>query len=86
MRTVIEENSISTKLEMLKAKIKELESVIGQKQMKIDFQEKMIELAEKEYCVDIKKKNLVPNASLVLGRTDPTENKNVHVVFNSGNQ
>ncbi|WP_198510093.1 transposase [Leptospira noguchii] len=85
VRTVIEENSISTKLEMLKAKIKELESVIGQKQMKIDFQEKMIELAEKEYCVDIKK-NLIPNASLVLGRTNPTENKNVHVVFNSGNQ
>ncbi|EMO85765.1 hypothetical protein LEP1GSC070_2388 [Leptospira santarosai str. AIM] len=37
---------------MLKAKIKELESVVGQKQMKIDFQEKMIEFAEKEYSVD----------------------------------
>ncbi|EKO79226.1 hypothetical protein LEP1GSC068_1321 [Leptospira sp. Fiocruz LV3954] len=36
----------------MKSKIKELESVVGQKQMKIDFQEKMIELAEKEYCVD----------------------------------
>ncbi|ONF92324.1 transposase [Leptospira santarosai] len=56
VRTVIEENSVSTKLEILKSKIKELESVIGQKQMKIDFQEKMIELAEKEYSVDIKKK------------------------------
>ncbi|AIT10902.1 transposase [Leptospira santarosai] len=56
VRVVIEEDSVSSKLEMLKAKIKELESVVGQKQMKIDFQEKMIDLAEKEYCVDIKKK------------------------------
>ncbi|MDI7236794.1 transposase [Leptospira santarosai] len=85
VRVVIEEDSVSSKLEMLKAKIKELESVVGQKQMKIDFQEKMIEFAEKEYSVDIKK-NLVPNASLVLGRTNPPENKNVNVVFNSGNQ
>ncbi|EPG82882.1 hypothetical protein LEP1GSC048_3497 [Leptospira santarosai serovar Shermani str. 1342KT] len=29
-----------------------MESVVGQKQMKIDFQEKMIEFAEKEYSVD----------------------------------
>ncbi|UPY80139.1 transposase [Leptospira weilii] len=56
VRTVIEEESVSTKLEALKAKIKKLESIIGQKQMKIDFQEKMIEFAEKEYSVDIKKK------------------------------
>ncbi|WP_230486557.1 transposase [Leptospira santarosai] len=49
VRVVIEEDSVSSKLEMLKAKIKELESVVGQKQMKIDFQEKMIDLAEKEY-------------------------------------
>ncbi|EMN46782.1 hypothetical protein [Leptospira weilii] len=68
VRTVIEEESVSTKLEALKAKIKKLESVIGQKQMKIDFQEKMIEFAEKEYSVDIKK-NLFPNAPMVLGRT-----------------
>ncbi|EMY79779.1 transposase [Leptospira weilii serovar Ranarum str. ICFT] len=85
VRTVIEEESVSTKLEALKAKIKELESVIGQKQMKIDFQEKMIEFAEKEYSVDIKK-NLVPNAALVLGRKGRTENKNVRVVFNVRHQ
>ncbi|EMF79737.1 hypothetical protein LEP1GSC188_1510 [Leptospira weilii serovar Topaz str. LT2116] len=44
--------------------------------MKIDFQEKMIEFAEKEYSVDIKK-NLVPNARMVLGRTIPIENQNM---------
>ncbi|EMF82163.1 transposase [Leptospira weilii serovar Topaz str. LT2116] len=80
VRTVIEDESISTKLEALKGKIKELESIIGQKQMKIDFQEKMIEFAEKEYSVDIKK-NLVPNARMVLGRTIPIENQNVCVVW-----
>ncbi|ASV10460.1 transposase [Leptospira santarosai] len=70
VRTVIEENSVSTKLEMLKSKIKELESVIGQKQMKIDFQEKMIDLAEKEYCVDIKK-NFGSKRFSGIGKNEP---------------
>jgi transposase len=33
----------------------ELERIVGQKQIIINFQNKMIELAEQEYQVDIKK-------------------------------
>lgn len=55
-RQVIEAKSDSKKLLALKEQIKELERIIGEKQVKLDFQERMIELAEKEYNVDIKKK------------------------------
>lgn len=34
----------------------ELERIIGQKQIEIDFKDKMIDIAEEMYGVDIKKK------------------------------
>jgi len=40
----------------LKKKIAELERIIGQKQILLDFKDKMIEIAEETYQVDIKKK------------------------------
>ncbi len=46
----------SRKIQQLQEQIKEMERIIGEKQIKIDFQAKMIEIAEKEYRVDIKKK------------------------------
>ena len=49
-------DSSGTKLKALEAKIKELEGVVGRKQMSIDYLEKMIELAGEELGVDIKKK------------------------------
>ena len=36
--------------------MRELERIIGEKQIKLDVQEKMFELAEREYKIDIKKK------------------------------
>ena len=56
IRQVVETDSDTRKLIQLKEKIKELERIVGQKQILIDFQEKMIEIAEEEYKVDIKKK------------------------------
>lgn len=56
VRQVIESNSDSKKLQELRDQISELERIIGEKQVKLDFQDKMIELAEQEYKVDIKKK------------------------------
>jgi transposase-like protein len=56
IRQVVETESDTRKLLLLKDKIKELEQIIGQKQIIIDFQEKMIDIAEVEYKVDIKKK------------------------------
>ena len=55
-KQVIESKSEGKKLLALQEKIKELERIIGEKQVKLDFQDKMIEIAEQEYKVDIKKK------------------------------
>lgn len=55
-RLVLESESDTRKIHELNEKIKELERIIGQKQMMIDFQDKVIEIAEEEYKVDIKKK------------------------------
>ena len=56
VRTIVESESDTRKLFDLQQKIAELERVIGQKQLLIDFQAKMMELAEQEYGIDIKKK------------------------------
>jgi transposase len=56
VKQVVEAKSDGNKIAALKEQVKELERIIGEKQVKLDFQDKMIELAEKEYKVDIKKK------------------------------
>jgi transposase len=56
LKQVVEAKSDSQKLLAMREQIKELERIIGEKQVKLDFQEKLIELAEAEYKVDIKKK------------------------------
>lgn len=56
-RQIIEPMSSNKKLSELQKKIKELERVVGQKQLEIDFMKKVIELSEEEYRVDISKKN-----------------------------
>lgn len=55
-RTIVESKSDTTKILALQKKVAELERLIGQKQVQLDFQEKMIEIAEETYQVDIKKK------------------------------
>ena len=47
--------SNTQKIKDLELKIKELERVVGVKQMNIDFLDKMIEIAKKDYDIDIKK-------------------------------
>jgi transposase-like protein len=54
-RVVEMKESSDLKVKQLEQRIKELERIIGQKQIKIDYLEKMIELAEKELNIDIKK-------------------------------
>jgi len=61
--------STDQKVKDLQDKIGELERKVGQKQIKVDFLEKMIELAESEYDIDLKK-----NSSLKrLNGSGPTE-------------
>jgi len=55
-KQVIEPESETRKVLLLKQEVRELQRVIGEKQLKMDFLEKVIELAEKEYGLDIKKK------------------------------
>ena len=56
LKQVVEANSDTRKLLQMKEEIKELQRIIGEKQIMIEFKDKMIELAEKAYNLDIKKK------------------------------
>jgi len=53
---VVEKESEQRKSQELRTKIAELERIIGQKQMEIDFLNKVIEIGSEEVKVDIKKK------------------------------
>ena len=55
-KQVVEAKSDTRKIQMLEERIKELERAVGQKQMLIDIKDKMIEIAEQTYHIDIKKK------------------------------
>lgn len=56
-KQVVEAKSDTQKITQLKEQVKDLEQRIGQKQVYIDFLEKLIEEAETHYSVSIKKKN-----------------------------
>lgn len=64
-RMIVESLSDTVQLLELKKKIAELERIVGQKQILIDFKDKMIELAEEQYGIDIKKKFL-PDPRILL--------------------
>lgn len=55
-RTIVESKSDTSKILALQKRIAELERALGQKQIQLEFKDKMIELAEDVYKVDIKKK------------------------------
>jgi hypothetical protein len=55
-------NSQSKKLDALEQKVKELERMVGQKQIMIDYLEKMIDLAQENFAIDIKKNFNTPHS------------------------
>lgn len=67
-KQVVEPKSDTKKIQLLEERIKELEQALGQKQMMIDIKDKMIEIAEETYHIDIKKK-LASRASSGSGTT-----------------
>ena len=67
-KIIIESDSDTAKLLGLQKKVAELERTIGQKQIIIDFKDKMIELAEEHYKIDIKK-NFSTQQSFSTGKT-----------------
>lgn len=71
-RLIVESESDTQELLALKKRVAELERAVGQKQLLIDFKDKMIEIAEEMYGVDIKK-SLPSNYRILLaqkGRND----------------
>jgi transposase-like protein len=56
VKQVVEAKSDTLKIKALEERIKELERIVGQKQLLLEFKDKMIEIAEETYGVDIKKK------------------------------
>jgi transposase-like protein len=56
VKVVVEAKSDTQKIKALEERIKELERIVGQKQLLLEFKDKMIEIAEETYGVDIKKK------------------------------
>ena len=62
-RIVEMKDSQENKLKELSNKVKELEQIVGQKQIAIDYLEKMIELAKTDLNIDLKKNyNSKPSA------------------------
>jgi transposase len=63
LRIVEHKDSYTNRVKELQDRIKELERIIGQKQINIDYLEKMIELAKKELGIDIKKNFGTPQSN-----------------------
>ena len=59
-RVVESKQSSMSKVRELQQRIRELERLIGQKQIHIDYLEKMIEVAKEELQIDIKKNSVTP--------------------------
>lgn len=62
-RIVEMKDSSTQKLKALEQKVKELEQTVGQKQIMIDYLEKMVEIAKEELNIDIKKNSNTPPSS-----------------------
>lgn len=62
-RVVEMKQSSSLKLKELAQKVKDLERIVGQKQIKIDYLEKMIDISKDEFDIDIKKKRNTPQST-----------------------
>ena len=67
-RIVEMKDSSNKKMKELEARLKELESAVGRKQIKIDYLEKMMEIAKEELDIDIKK-NFATSQSIGSGKT-----------------
>jgi transposase-like protein len=62
-RVVEMKASDTQKLKELEQKIKSLEQIVGQKQIQIEYLEKMIDIAKDELNIDIKKNSSTPQSS-----------------------
>ena len=70
-RLVIEMESEALKTKTLLERNAELERIIGQKQLKIDYLEKLIEIASEDLKIDLKKSINIPH-SIILSPIEKT--------------
>ncbi len=68
-RMIVESESDTKKLLTLQKQVADLERALGQKQLQLDFKDKMIDLAEEYYQIDIKK-NFSTQQSSGIGKTE----------------
>jgi len=61
-RVIEMKKSSTSKITELEQRVKDLERLVGQKQIKIDFLEEMISVAKDELNIDIKKKSSTPQS------------------------
>jgi len=71
IRVVEMKDSSGNKFKELEQRIQELERMVGQKQIQLEFYEKMVELAKDEFGIDLKKNSSTPRS----GGSEPTEKK-----------
>jgi len=62
-RIIEMKESSSLKMKSLEQRISELERMVGQKQIKIDYLEKVIDIAKEELDIDIKKNFNTPQST-----------------------
>lgn len=55
-RTIVESKSDAQKILALQKRIAELERLVGQKEIELTFNKKLIEIAEEKFDIEIKKK------------------------------
>jgi transposase-like protein len=70
-RLIVENNSETKVILDMQKRLADLERLLGQKQIEIEFYKKMIDLAEDHYEIDIKK-----NSSIQPSDTSGTKGKN----------
>jgi len=62
VRIVEMKDSQTNRVKELEEKVKELEQAVGKKQIMIDYLEKMIDVANETFSIDIKKKSNTPHS------------------------
>ena len=72
-KQIVEMESEAQRTKLLLVKVAELERIIGQKQLEIDYNNKLIELASEELNYDIKKKH----AAQLSSGLDKTSNNTI---------
>lgn len=63
--------SSQSRLKALETQLQQLEQAVGQKQLRIEYLEKLIDLAEQEYGLDLKKNS----STRFFSGSDPSLNK-----------